>query len=328
MRTFRTTTGNTCAQVGRVAAGRLGVIGFDGAFHELPARTNLAACDIPIPGKRTVRTIATDSAGRPTGARITADGVFAPASTVRLDVNGFSTLLGCQERFLRAFHGTLSPCDRSRFRYVAWGLLRPGVRRLEVERVPGDGRVRRVAPSPDRSFVYVLHGGDPRGARVRAVMSSGEVLPVVRAGRQFSLPTGHRRARLARIAGARVTPATAGPLSTFALHWRVPLPGRHRSDGWEYRLFGPGGQRCNVRLATTVFEPAGGVVPKRRAREGDEPIPPTRLLPKNGVRVGERVTRRFRPPGPPPRRWCPGSYRGEIRFGDRTITGEFSFQVR
>jgi hypothetical protein len=328
VRTFRTRDGHLCAQAGRVMAGRLGVIGFDGAFHEVPTNASLVACDYAGLGSTAVRAIAQDSAGRPTGARITADSIVQPASTTRLDVNGMSKRVGCDGAFRRALHGVLSPCDRSRFRYVAWGVLRPGVRELEVVRVPGDGRVTRISPSADRSFVYVLTGGDPQGARMRAVMSDGRVLPVVRAGRQFTLPTGHPDARLERISSARVTPPTGTPKTTFALHWRVPLAARHRGDGWTYRLFGPGGQRCNVRLAATVGEPAGGIVPKRRAREGNEPLPPTRLLPQNGVRLGERVTRRFRPPGPPPRHWCPGSYRGEIRFGDRIVAGRFSFQVR
>jgi hypothetical protein len=325
VRTFRTTKGFLCAQVGRVAAGKLGLIGFDGAFHELPARANLA-CDIGANRERP-SAVALDSGGRPTGARVNASSVFAPEATVRLDVNGMSARVGCHDGFRQAFHGTLSPCDRSRFRYVAWGVLRPGVRQLEVVRVPGDGRVIRMAPAPDGSFAFVLNAGDPRGARMRAVMASGAVLPVVRAGRGFTVPTGHPNARLVRRAAARVTPAVGGPSTTFALHWRVPLAARHRGDGWTYRVFGPGGQSCNVRLAMAVGEAGGGIVPKRAAREGDEPLPPTRMLPQNGVRAGERVTRRFRPPGPPPRHWCRGSYHGQIRFGDKIIAGRFAFRV-
>ncbi len=85
---------------------------------------------------------------------------------------------------------------------------------------------------------------------------------------------------------------------------------------------------CNVRLAGAMSEPAGGIVPKRRTREGDEPVPPLLLLPKSGIRRGRVVTRRFKPPGPPPLRWCPGGYRGEIRFGDRLVAGRFAFTVR
>jgi hypothetical protein len=329
VRTFRTTKGNFCAQVGRVTADKLGVVGFDGAFHQLPARGDLAACDLDPLSPRPVPTpVARDSAGRPTGARVTASAVFAPASTTRLDVNGMSSRVGCEERFRRALHGRLSPCDRARFRYVAWGILRPGVRGLETVRVPGPAEMTRTKPAADRSFVYVLQGGDRRGARVRALMETGERLQVVRAPRQFAVPTGHPDARLERMAAARVTPRTGGRATTFSLRWDVPLPARHRGDGWAYRLFGPGGERCNVRLATTVFELAGGIVPKRRAREGDEPVPPARLLPQNGVRLGETVTRHFRPPGPPPRHWCPGSYRGEIRFGDRVVAARFAFRVR
>lgn len=326
VRTFRTTEGYLCAQVGRVVDRKVGLIGFDGAFHELPPRANLA-CNYD-PARARPRGVALDSAGRPTAAMISADSVFAPASTVRLDVNGMSRRVGCDERFRRSLHGSVSPCDLARFRYVAWGVLRSGVRSLEALRVPGGDRATRRAPAADRSFVFVLHGGARRGARVRAVMTSGAVLPLVRAGRQFAVPTGHLAPRLEPVASARVTPGAGGPVTTFALRWRVPLGARHRGDGWTYRLFGPGGSGCNVRLAAVIGEAAGGVVPKRRAREGNEPGPPTRMLPQNGVRLGTRVVRRFRAPGPPPRRWCRGTYRGQIRFRDKTIVGRFAFRVR
>jgi hypothetical protein len=52
-----------------------------------------------------------------------------------------------------------------------------------------------------------------------------------------------------------------------------------------------------------------------------------RLRRVNGIRRGQIVVRRLKPPGPPPYRWCPGDYRGEIRFNDKQIVGTFAFRV-
>src|SRR3954454_8401777 len=60
VRSFHTTKGYLCAQVGRVVDGKLGLIGFDGAFHELPPRANLA-CNA-APGGVEPRAVAVDSA--------------------------------------------------------------------------------------------------------------------------------------------------------------------------------------------------------------------------------------------------------------------------
>jgi hypothetical protein len=222
----------------------------------------------------------------------------------------------------------LTPCDLSRFRYVAWGVLRPGVRTLELTRIPGPRAPARTSAAGDQTFIYALRGGDPQGARLNAVTAAGARLAVARVPRGFTLPHGHPDARAQAISAPRVRPASGGTETTFALSWTVPRSARRRGDGWTYRLFGPGGLGCDVPLATTVGEHAGGIVPKRAVREGNAPLPPSRLLPTNGVRAGERVMRRFRPPGPPPVRWCPGRYTGEIRFRDRIVTGGFGFTVR
>lgn len=318
VRTFRTVHGDRCVQVGRVVDDKLGFIGFDRVFHELPVLARISTCDIPQrPGPPI-----------PDGARIVFEGLLPPVSTRVLDEQGFSRRFGCNAGVHRGppADRSITPCDDNRFRFVAGGLVQDDVRALELRRVPATEPPRRVPVPSDGSFVYVLRGGDPAGGRVGAVDGQGRVLPIVRVSRGIRVPTGHPHRRALRITRPAVTPATGPAQATFALRWRVPMSARSRFGGWTYRIDGPGGPSCTVRLATAFHEPAGGRGKRPEVFEPD-PSGSGRSRRVEGIRRGQTVTRRIKPPGPPPYRWCPGDYRGEIRWGDKQIVGKFGFRV-
>lgn len=192
---------------------------------------------------------------------------------------------------------TIAPCDLNRNRLIAWGMVAPGVRALLDVRSG-----RRVAIPPDRAFVVVRRSRTPRPPRFVAVMADG------RQSDAFSLGGAQPRhqARADRAAIARsataVTPRSGGAATTFTVHWRVPAVPAARRESWSYHISGRGGERCDLPLDAFVAEPAA----KRR----------------------RRIVRRIGPPTPPPQRWCPGRYRGEIRLDDRIVVGRFTFTVR
>jgi hypothetical protein len=275
VRTMRTATGNLCAQVGRLVDGRIGVIGFDGRFHDLPLRADVASvCDFH-PGP---------PGGRPrasrAGARVRGDLYVPPRSTIQLDSSGRTLREGCADG---PDAGTIVLCDTLRSRRVAWGILRPDVRELRV-----DGR--HVAAEPDRSYLFLSRAGEGNPA-VAAILPDGRTPALVHTGRPPPAKPGHR----VPAAPAHFEPAVGGRRSTFILTWRAPA----RAKYWIYSIRGPGGTRCD---RTTVLGSVDG-----RATA---------------------VVRKFAPPGPPPVGWCPGDYRGEIRYGRAAVAATFRFTVR
>jgi hypothetical protein len=124
IRVFRARSGVTCVQVGRVLDGRIGVIGSDRRFHELPAQPALAqAC-----GRR-------DAAGH-----LFYDGLAGPP-TSSADPRG----RGGQPRD------------------VVWGFAGPLARRVTVT-VAGRRLMQRVRAADDGAYLFVLAGRPARAS--------------------------------------------------------------------------------------------------------------------------------------------------------------------
>jgi hypothetical protein len=231
-----------------------------------------------------------------------------------------STARGCDQGITSRTRGRpLVPCDQSRMRLLAWGVVEPRVTALVVGG-------RRLQPPPDDSYVFVARASEAvMPVYAQAGRKRLKLVPRQSAAR---VPTGHSDLRSLGRTDARVAPTVGGPTTAFALRWTVPHDARHRGDGWIYYLQGPGGATCRSRLSVQLFESAGGLVKKGGAVVDGKQRRPRRLRPQNGVRASQRVLRTLAPPGPQPNGWCPGAYSGEIRFGYKEVVASFRFSVR
>jgi hypothetical protein len=271
VRTFRNRAGQTCIQAGRVAQGEFGIFGTDGRLHPLPVRRGQGPC-LRLPSPRR---------DRPLG------GISAAGPAVSDEVGGAPP---CDYVVVRR---SVSVCDDTRMRALSWGLAGPNARYL-VSQFPRSSRARRVTLAPGGAYVIVRRASEREGGRFWFVYKGG-----ARSRPAFVGPSEPERdVRTQRGVRVRLSPAAGRPDTAFRLSWRVPLAGR----GWTYRLIGPGGERCQLRMSTSVFE--------------------------SRLRAGRRVVRRLTPPGPEPKRWCAGTYRGDVRSADHVRVGRFAFTVR
>jgi hypothetical protein len=163
IRTFSTSAGWQCQQIGRVVDGRLGVIGGDGSFHALPLQA-AGPCAGGGP------------AGRPGG------GAAAPSAPIREGIGGAGALANLSASGAPA-GGYVADCgDHPTPAEIGSGLCGGGERRYAfVGAVSGDvTRIELVGegihvelPVADGHFLAVLRGPPPRGTEVYAVFADG-----------------------------------------------------------------------------------------------------------------------------------------------------------
>ena len=239
VRTFRTTTGATCDQLGRVVDGRLGTVDDKGAFTEAPLRAG--GCSGASPAGRGPR-------GYGIGLQIT--NVAAEGCSPFRDPSG---------------RDQRPVCTRNQMRTVYYGHFGSGLKRVSFADADR-GNARDIALTPEGDYVAAVRGpvNDLTQPRVRLYFDGGcgpdrdEILGswygARVAGCQVVVPldeprprpesAASRRARRdpARPSPVRMTPRRGHVHRRFRLRYKVPItvgPG----DGYSYRLMGPTGRR-------------------------------------------------------------------------------------
>lgn len=193
-------------------------------------------------------------------------------------------------------------------------------------------------------LVRIAGGTQDRPLRVRlnrygrALLRRERRVTVVATHSRLPRPVAHRLVLVQRRAtapspqnpGTRivVSPAQTTQRERVTIRFRPPFLSTGAQSTYRVRLFGPAND-CRTRglLAESQFS----WHPRNNARHQ-----------RNGFRTGWRPTRvrsksgERQPPDLQPRRWCPGRFRGDVTFIDRSgrrgtvvrHVGEFSFRVR
>lgn len=293
VRDFRTRDRLVCPQVGRVVDERLGVIGDDGVFHELPLAAT--GCSGPPRPPRPDDSVLFSSHGG------SSQGIPANGAEPREYARD-----ACTDHV--GPRSSIDPrtvvCDDRPRRWIEHGTTGPRVVAIEL-RAPG---LRERHPVVDGHYLIVRDSPLPRGIRGFAVFRDGRrerVITFSFGGRvKRHVRRDPRFARQARLSSA---PALAGPDGLVTVSLRVPHVDPPRYGSWyDVELAGPPGCARQGRLRFTVQA-------SRRLRPGD------------ALRFG------IRPPGPTVREraeWCRGRYAGSVVMQSRLDLGRFGFEVR
>lgn len=213
---------------------------------------------------------------------------------------------------------TAPSCDVSGLRTIISTAFGPGI--IDATLQTG-GRSRRLPLGPDGTTMVVLRGlftdATVPSIIVRARGCGPNARPDLRPTgtvvtgcvRSFAIPSGprpaketaaSRRARRAKQLNAAtrvIERRGSSAIRRFRARVLLPITVTAASEGYAYRLRGPGGARCtSTRLADTT----------RQALNSYEMI------------AGRRYDLPLLPLGGPRARWCPGNYRLQIAFVRRT----------
>jgi hypothetical protein len=220
VREFKTNHGNLCLQAGRVVDGRLGLIGDDGAFHEVPL--GMFVCYGGAPRR----------APRPSDGLLSYGGAVPP-------VPGTYSRRPCMDHIGAhvSFDRRTVICDERAPRWVFTGTTGPRVVAIALR---GAG-VNERHPVVDGRFLIVRPGPEPSGVVIYAVFRDGHLR------REDSIP--HARPdplppdpRIVRRAHMRARPGTVGRHGLVTVSLRAPAPAEPRYGDWyEVDLAGPRG---------------------------------------------------------------------------------------
>jgi hypothetical protein len=298
IRTFSTDRGARCQQIGRVVDGRLGLIGDDGRFHELPFTGDGDSCFKATKPPLAVPEAAGDAGIASTFGHAAFTDSGGPAGDYAPDAcaTGFKSLREANSP------GAVACDDRPR-RFVLAGTTGPEAVEVRVESGP---EVLRFAVV-DRRFLVVTDRPLQRG-QAYAMLRDGRRGDGLVAWGAAPAAVARRDATQIRRAAVHTTRSTVTPTMPLKLSFRTP-----RVDGngfYRYELRGPRG--C-VRQGRIQFD--------------------VRAL---SAVAGTRVIQVLRPPGPRasvPRAWCRGRYSGTVTrsdaaMRDRVYLGGFTFVVR
>lgn len=322
LRTVRTTTGQLCMQIGRLQAGRLGVIGQDGSFGD-DGRFHPYASAAFAPGQCSLP----HATRRP----------FDYLASQELDASAGTPAItgGCR---VAAMPAGVSPCPRTHLRLVFYGLIGPEGGGVDYFSPSGARGFESFAlpPSPTGAYMWVLplathdcaagqsgdacpirtvklplsellsgaratvqYEGQNRVCRLASRASRGEIAAPCRYG--YGAPIAHSHIRVAQVASTVVAGAvTAGPNRVrVSISFTARLATGNRTGFYGASLTPPPG--CPGGVSRTSTQP---------------------------VRVGQHVTvfEQFL-------RACPGRYTGAVALEPITgppavPVGQASFTVR
>jgi hypothetical protein len=227
MRALSTTRGVGCIEVGRLLAGRLGVIGEDGAFgndgrfHELPAAglANGGQC------------ASLDANGR----------LFYTVSASGVPASGWQGQGSCVSRLPPGASITPPPvsgyCRAGDLRNLNYGLLGPDATSVSYTL---DGQQHTIKPAlPDGAYLIVQRGSRPPTLHARYVLGGGTVASIM--PRSWSSPItsiAYRNGTVCRIAATQpgtlkgqCTPPGYQPVQTRVPTHEHKSPRRSMS-GW------------------------------------------------------------------------------------------------
>lgn len=238
VREFKTRRGYTCVETGRVVDGRLGLVGDDGAFHEVPL--GMFAC----------------FGGGPRRAPRASDG-FLEYGGGRQPVPGTYSRHPCMDHIgvRQSFDRRTVICDEREPRWILTGTTGPRVVAVELR---GTG-VHERHPVVDGRFLIVRRGGEPSGVVFYAVFRDGH--------RRREASTPHARPgplppdpRIVRRARMRARPANVGRHGLVTVSVHAPAPAEPRDGDWyEVDLAGPSGCVRQEHVHFTVqTAPHGG----------------------------------------------------------------------
>ena len=288
VREFRTATGRSCLQAGRVVNGRLGLIGDDGAFHEVPLATFVCEGGTPT-SPRASDGIRSSGGG---GAPATASGTGSYSAHPCYDHISVRT----------SFDPRTVVCDERDPRWIFTGTTGPNVVAVVLR---GSGVDERY-PVVDGRFLIVRRGDQPAGVVVYSVFRDG------RERRESSTPHARPRPlppdpRLIRRVRLRAKPRRVDPHGLVTVTLRAPAPAEPRSGDWyDVVLRGPPGCVRQGVVRFTVATPRHGAA--------GAPV-------KFGIRPpGPSLEARGE--------WCAGTYHGTATFRSRIPVGGFAFAVR
>jgi hypothetical protein len=220
LREFETKRGYTCIEAGRVVDGRLGFVGDDGAFHEVPLATSVCFGGAPA------------RPPRPSDGLLTYGGAgqATPGTYAR---HPCSAHIGASQ----SFDPDTVICDGREPRWVFTGTTGPRVVAVELR---GDG-VHERYPVVDRHVLIVRRGSEPSGIVIYSVFRDGH--------RRREASTQHGKPgplppdpRIVRRAHMRARPAVVGRHALVTVSLRAPAPAEPRYGDWyEIDLTGPAG---------------------------------------------------------------------------------------
>jgi hypothetical protein len=304
IRTFSTSRRAQCWQVGRIVDNRLGLMGDDGRFRELPLR------------RYECRSV--DANGR----------LFALSSAVGLK-SGLTTALPCAPASPPVATGGIPACAAGSVRRIRLGFLGPLARK--VERVAANGRASRVPLSRGTgAFLVVEEGLGRPGAvldQIRVTYADGTTRPVSEPPMFESVPNAPAEKEPAPPGYAdpaadvpkgralrrplRVTTRVVGPNRIFTFAFRAPVAAR----------------RYGLRYFLTLDGPARG-----SGRGCDRPLHFGGFSSTGDIRAGQTVRLGPLTPGVAWRwnkGWCPGRYTVSVVLHDPArVVGRYRFGVR
>lgn len=304
IRTFATSRHARCWQIGRVVDDRLGLIGDDGRFRELPVRRYQCR--------------AVDANGR----------LFALGSVLGLK-SGITTMLPCVPASPPVAAGGIPPCAAASVRFIRLGFLGPLARK--VERVGAGGSASAVSFSRGSGAFLLVDAGPPRPGgppeQLRVTYADGSSRPVSEpplfesvgnaptereppppgyADPVAGVPKGRALRRPLRVMTRMV-----GPNRIFTFTFRAPVAAHRYGLRYFLTLDGPGrgsGRGCDRRLHFGGFSSNGDVRAGQLVRLG--PLTPG-------------VAWRWN------KGWCPGRYTVSVVLHDPArVVGRYRFTVR
>lgn len=281
-----------CTSVGRVVDGSLGGIDAAGVYHPFEPRVGTVACS-----------------GRNAGAESRGYGYFTQLARSR----------GDEERCARTVRDVqltgLQLCDQRTIRTLFGGVLGAGVRSAELRR---NGRWERLEVSADGALLAVLRGAysdaTQPSVRIRATVCGSDARKELlgswgarRTGCTVTvmLPAEPRPAIESKASRhARGTRRLHVPLTIrerrgvasrrrYTLAFRVPITVRSSSEGYSWRIVGPGGAKCRRQRAVSAERSMTSSYLAVEGRSFTLPLPPI-----DGMYAA----------------WCPGRYRVEAVF--------------
>ena len=306
VRTFRTSTGAVCDQLGRVVDGKLGTVDQNGAFTEAPLRAN--GCSGPPPPNRPARSYGHSS------------------MTTNVGTEGCEAFADPQPGRPR--------CTAHQVRTVFYGHLGPQLKRVLIANADWSDR-RDLQVSPDGEYVAAVRGifNDVNQPRMRLYFDGGcgperdelleswpqarlvncQVVVALDEPRPRAESAASKRARRnpSRPSPVRVTPRSGHVNRRFRLRYKVPIT-VGTADGYTYsvrRISGPPSpDECLVgfKPGPERFQNYRDMV---RGKWAEFLLSPGRDL-----------------------AWCKGTYRASVSFVSRERTyrpfGSATFTVR
>jgi hypothetical protein len=273
IRDFKTNRGATCVEAGRVVEGRLGLVGDDGAFHEVPLGMRVCFGDGP---RRPPRP---------------SDGLLEYGGAGQATTPGAYTRHPCSDHI--DTEGSFDPetviCDGREPRWVFTGTTGPRVVAIELR---GAG-VHERYPVVDRRVLIVRRGGQPSGIVIYTVFRDGH------RRREGSTPHGRPPPeppdpRTVRRARMHASPSEVGRHGLVTVHLRAPAPAESRYEDWyEVDLAGPSGclRQEHVHFSVATSRRGGTGAP---VRFGMRPPGPSLATPRAwcpGVYTGSALFR-------------------------------------